>query len=43
MWITKDKYAPKLVLKKKLRKIQLWKSNFGTFWHLPTKPILEIQ
>ena len=21
----------------------LWKSNFGTFWHLPTTPILKIQ
>ena len=21
----------------------LWKSNFGTFWHLPTTPIHKIQ
>ena len=47
------KCAPKLVLfnEKKLRKIPmifdvenwLWKSNFGTFWHVPTTPILKIQ
>ena len=38
-------------MKKKFRKIQiifdienwLWKSNFGTFWHLPIKPIFKIQ
>ena len=35
--------------KRKMRKIQiifdiehwLWKSNFGTFWHLPVNPILN--
>ena len=21
----------------------LWKSNFGTFWHVPTTPVLKIQ
>ena len=38
-------------MKRKLRKIRisfyvensLWKSNFGTFWHLPINPILKIQ
>ena len=41
----------KLADEKKLRKIPmifdienwLWKSNFGTFWHLPIVPILKIQ
>ena len=38
-------------MKNKLRKIRMifyienwhWKSNFGTFWHLPTIPILKTQ
>ena len=48
------KCAPKLIFfneKKKLRKIRiifgienwLWKSNFGTFWHLLINSILKIQ
>jgi hypothetical protein len=48
MWTTK-RYSPKLSLKK--RNIPMiidpenWflKSNFGTFWYIPTTPILKIQ
>ena len=51
--VNHKKCASQLVVftEKKLRKIPmifdiencLWKSNFGTFWHLPTTPILKIQ
>ena len=34
-------------MKKEMRKIlmifDVWKSNFGTLWHVPTTPILTIQ
>ena len=51
--VNNKKCAPKLIFlsENKLRKIRiifdienwLWKSNFGTFWHLPTAPIFKIQ
>ena len=51
--VNNKKCAPKLIFfdDKKMRKIRtifdienrLWKSNFGTFWHLPINPILKIQ
>ena len=49
--VNNKKCAPKLVFFNKNqdsddfwhRKLWLWKSDFGTFWHLPITPILKIQ